>query len=404
VPPGVPPAGRLLRICVFLAFAGVAVLEPGGPVNTAGVDLPLVILLAVGVLSMTLYGSRATSTLAKAAPWLWLMLLGSLLGLAHVGLAGWALISMLRTSFIILTFFSVWHIVQTRGLRNVALAGATTALIIDLVGLVAVEYKYRASAFFPNPNYAGHFGVLIGVVLLVAHPKRWVKIMAAVAIGATIWVSASFGAIAMAGAMGAYAFARQLRRSVGVLVVGLTALIVVGGMYLFSPQPEVETKEGRWEVSGVISEDRFDRSSGSRTRIWSTALEAYADSPLGLGPNGDRYRNVYVGRNGQPVEVHSDPLGFLVERGVIGLVGLVGLVVVLWRAGTPYGLTRVVMVGIIAQGLFRETIHYRHMWLGLVIALLYDHQQARQAAGRHPTARGSPDRPSEPHPLPPASS
>ena len=75
---------------------------------------------------------------------------------------------------------------------------------------------------------------------------------------------------------------------------------------------------------------------------------------------------------GVPLEIHNDALGYLVERGVLGLIGYIGFWVVVWKASRPGGLARMLIIGSLVQGMFRETFHYRHMWLIIALAFVMD--------------------------------
>ena len=96
---------------------------------------------------------------------------------------------------------------------------------------------------------------------------------------------------------------------------------------------------------------------------------------MGVGPAGVVNRKIAL-LNGQPLQVHDDMLSFLVERGPIGLIGLIGLWVVIWRCAKPRGIARLMIVSLFVASLFRQTMHYRHMWLLLALALAYDNRRS----------------------------
>jgi hypothetical protein len=131
------------------------------------------------------------------------------------------------------------------------------------------------------------------------------------------------------------------------------------------------------EISPELTTERFDRSSGTRSVIWSGSVRAWRADPLGIGPDGTQPKNV----SGTYEPVHSDWLGFLTERGPLGLIALIGIWATIWHFAPPRGMTRVMLCSIMAAGFFRETFNYRHMWFFLALALAFETQQiSRQAS------------------------
>ncbi len=391
------PLMGLLRFSIVVAYIGTTVLEPQIGGGLALVDPLIGVLCLAGIVSMTRTGSHATAGLVRALPWMWLILLGSLLGLAHVGVAGWAVESLIQTTLALLTFFCFWHLIETFDLEDTARLGVLLALIAATVALVVTPYRWRADGLFPNPNYPGHFGVLASALLLSIGTRRmkWVALICGAVI---LWTTASFGAMAMVVVMGVITIGRAIERHTLMLTVFLIGMVVAGALLIFAPRSEVETRSEAWEVKGVISEERFEKSQGSRFERWGPAFEAFADEPWGLGPNGVANR---LEVDGRAFEVHSEPIGFLVERGILGVIGLLGFVVVVWRAAPRFGVTRLLFAACLVAGLFRETIHYRHMWMFLALAMAVDHARNRsREVADEPVTRAAPDR--YPAPVPAA--
>lgn len=380
------PFAGLMKVALVVAYIGTTVLEPKLGGNLAMVD-PLIGLFCLGgLISMTRVGSHATACLARALPWMWLILVGSLIGMAHVGVAGWAVESLVQTTLALLTFFCFWHLIETFELQDTARMGVVLALIAATLALVLTPYRWRADGYFPNPNYPGHFGVLAAGLLLSIGTTR-MKWIAVVCGAVVLWTTASFGAMAMVVVMGVVTVGRAIERHTLMLAVFLVGMVIAGALFIFAPRAEVESSSsGTWEVKGVISEERFEKSQGSRFERWGPALDAFADEPWGQGPNGIANRVIVDGKS---FEVHSDPIGFLVERGVIGMTGLIGFIVVIWRSAPRFGVTRLLFAACIVSGLFRETIHYRHMWMILALAMAVDFARARSQGSADEPADGS---------------
>jgi O-antigen ligase len=276
------------------------------------------------------------------------------------------------------------HLFVTRPrLIKPAIIGTWAGWGITIVWLVAVEGfgRVRPDAFFSHPNYPGHYLVVAGCILFAYY--RTFKVRAFV-VGATalgVFATASFGAMAMGLALVAVGLYRVVGRQVAALaiVVVSTAILIV---LLFGVSVQVEPDESTFDVNRTLNPQRFERSRDGRLQLWSEGVEAWAESPFGVGPDGVKNRRIGI-RGGEPgeggaFEIHADALGYLVERGIIGLVGYIGLWVTLWRSDTRRGIGRALITALIVAGLFRETIHYRHAWLMLAIAFSLDYLRSNE--------------------------
>ena len=76
-------------------------------------------------------------------------------------------------------------------------------------------------------------------------------------------------------------------------------------------------------------------------------------------------------------ELHSEPLAFLVERGVIGFFGLLLMWFAMVRLCPPGTQARAMVLAYIFGSFFRETSHYRHFWVFLALALVRAEQVRR---------------------------
>ena len=121
----------------MVSYAGIVVLRPSLPHNTAFVD-PLLAVVSFGaLLSMGRQGSPATVAAVKALPWIWLIIVGSLVGLATVGLAFWGVSDLLVSLFAFLTFFAFWHLVYLHHMERYAVWGTAVGLAVTTFTVVS---------------------------------------------------------------------------------------------------------------------------------------------------------------------------------------------------------------------------------------------------------------------------
>ncbi len=330
--------GFVLRAAVVASYAGIVVLRPALPHNTAFVD-PLLAAMCFGaLLSMSRHGSPATAGGVKSLPWIWLIIVGSFLGMAGVGMAFWGVSDLAVSLFAILTFFAFWHLVYVHHMERSAIWGTAIGLGVTVL-TVTTDGRLRNQGLFAQPNYPAHYSVLATVVLVYACRRWWAKALAILALVIVVKETGSFGSLAMIGAILAVLGWRMLAKGSAVLAV---MLIVAFGVGLFVVSNFVTTGASGINtqvpnISGTgISQSRFTRSQGERFTLWSQDINDWLEHPLGVGPAGVVNRKIAL-LNGGPLQVHDDALSFLVERGPIGLIGLIGLWVVIWRSGRPGG-------------------------------------------------------------------
>ena len=75
---------------------------------------------------------------------------------------------------------------------------------------------------------------------------------------------------------------------------------------------------------------RIERSADTREAIWAKGMESFREHPLGIGPaRFHKQIDSGISDNGR-IELHSDFVASLVERGLIGLLGYFMLIA--WMA------------------------------------------------------------------------
>jgi hypothetical protein len=364
--------GVLVKASIVLCYVGVVVLRPSFPHNTAFVDPLLAVVSFIALLSMSRVGSPATKAAVKELPWIWVILLGSLLGLAGVGMAIWGVTDLAVSAFAFVTFFALWHLIYIERLERYAVWGTAIGLVITLV-TISRGGAYRAWGLFAQPNYPAHYAVMACVVLVYASKHKVSKVLAIVAMVIIINRTGSFGSIAMTFAVLGVLAWRSMARHTAMLIIGM--LVLLGGaIFYFSPASNnVSTKS--FNFSSSLNSTRFDKSQSGRFQIWSDAFTAWREEPLGVGPAGVLNRNISI-YAGTPLEVHDDALSFLVERGPIGLIGFIGFWFVLFRLSKKGGMARLLIIAVLVAGIFRETMHYRHMWLLLALCFVFDQRRS----------------------------
>ncbi|HEX5510544.1 MAG TPA: O-antigen ligase family protein [Actinomycetales bacterium] len=360
---------------IALSMVGVTFLEPRLGPNGAFVDAALLLLVALGLRVMAVGGAPpAVQTWRATWPWLFVIAIGTALSLYSSGVTGWALIDIAQSVYSVAVFFGCYALIwrRRRLLPIFAIAIAVGILVTTVSLVLTLEPGVRPSGAFYHPNYAGHYLVVAAVVCWWASPWRLLKVAAVAVAGLGVYLTGSFGALIMAGAFVAYILLRAARQRPWVLA--FTGAVVLTLVAIVTPST-ITAQLRQFTVSDTITSTRFERSEGGRLGVWEESLSTVPDHPLGVGPDGLHNRQMITFAR----EPHNLYVAFLAERGVIGLVGLIGLGVALWRQVPAGGLSRPLIVTLAVGNVFRETFHYRHMWLLLAVAVVIDLSRRERA-------------------------
>jgi hypothetical protein len=310
---------------------------------------------------------------------------GALIGALDVGLTHWVVYDLIRDigAAAALAVLQVFDLAPAGWFRVPARALAA------IVGLVAIQLVFlgqetlRAKATFPNPNVAGHFMATCFMALLVLPVSRWIRIAGLSAAGIGVVATGSFGAIlqlAVGLAVVAFGAARRIRPATRQLLA--FAVIATIGFLGVAAASGVQFLPERGESTGYNA-NHLERTTTGRLDLWGAAIDQVIDRPWGIGPGSSR--NLQVLREGDASkETHSEPLAFLSERGALGLVGLVALWATLWRFAVPRGVGRAMILSLVVASLFRETSHYRHLWILLALVVTYERTVAVARTRRNP--------------------
>jgi len=377
-----------VRLLLFAAAASSALLTPRLPLSLAVCDFFLAIVLLLGLLDLR-RRPVPRRLLSSAAPWLYLILLGSVIGLLGVGLPGWAAVDLAKNAGAFLTLFAAWSLMSSRGrlvaLRSGLVVGASWTAFAILTSGAA-----RPAANFYHPNYAAHYLAATIMVVAIAPYRAWIRWAAIAVFVLAIVRTASFGGLGMAligtglltMSKSSSRRGRRGRLTHRLLVLsaatGAVALILAFGTESLEPV--------------ALTGARFDRSATTRADLYADVVGLVGAHPFGVGPTGILERRLVI-REGVPWESHSDPLGYLVERGPVGLVGLLGFLVLVYRRAGRGSTARPILLVFCLAGVLRETLNFRHLWLVLALAFVTDElsrvSQPRARPRRVPNRQGS---------------
>jgi hypothetical protein len=301
-----------------------------------------------------------------------LIVVGSLIGSLYSGLRSWTINAFIRDVAAILTFLCAIDILRRGGERAVRLCYGAVGIAIVLGALQLATSsgdELRASGTFPNPNVAGNL-LAIGLICWSGAPFRWsvklpvigvaiVGVLSAGSFGSMIQLGIGFGYLAVKH----IDQAKELIRGRRLLTLVPIILVVLFGYFAYT-QTRGQAAGGK-PATGFNSA-RFDRSGGLRFSMWQEAVERLPETPWGAGPGSVRGLTL----NSQGPDISNEALQYLVERGVIGLFGLLLLWYALLRLSPAGSAARAIVLAYIFGEIFRETLHYRHLWIFLAIALV----------------------------------
>ncbi len=392
-------------IAVGAAIAGLPLLLPKGPGNSAPADL----LIGGAVLVVLVWAAsvRARVRLPYVTPVAVFMIAGAIGGLAG-GQASHAVTALGQDLFMLAWCAAIVTLARTpETLGSILSVWAWSAIVwaTILVGAVATGQRAlaglgahgggRARLMFDHPNLAGsYFAVSLFVVLLAGRPRRKAARGGAVLLlFAAIVLTGSNAAllgIAVGGLISiAVASARRVDFVAGVAILIVLVTAAGAGWIVLSRAGvtnSVDQSQNRFLRYSVA---RSDRSLNARHDLFKEELDLFRPRALtGIGPASTR-DDLSADPTTKAKEAHSDYLAALVERGPLGavaLVALIGAVAIRLVGIAPaalkpryasvaggtaalVGATVVVAVG----ALTHEVLHYRHAWalFGILAAIHY---------------------------------
>ncbi len=316
----------------------------------------------------------------KLAVPIMLIILGSLIGALYSGLKSFTINTLFRDLAAVLTFLCAVDILRRGGERAVRLCYGAVGIAIVLGSLqlaTSSGNELRASGTFPNPNVAGNL-LALGLICWTGAPFRTsVKLPV-------------FG-VAILGVLSAGSFGSMIQLGIGLGYLGIThmdqakelvrgrrlggmlavVLIALAGYYAYS---QLRSPPSGGQPQTGFNSARFNRSGGVRFELWQEAIDRLPETPWGAGPGSVRA----LGLNSQGPDISNEALQYVVERGVIGLFGLLLLWYALLKMSPAGSAARAIVLAYMFGEIFRETLHYRHLWIFLAIALVSAEQERRR--------------------------
>jgi O-antigen ligase len=393
-------------VTAFLLAATVVflpLLKPPGPQNTAPVDVLAMGYVGLGLI--TLARSRGRLHLPAAVP-VGLILVAGLIASAGSVNPRLGLLNVLVDTYLFVLFLVAANDLRDnpRLLRVILvvwtiaslcwaslLIGTINHVLPDgLASLLGQEEVKRAAAAAKNPNMAASYLVTsFFVVLSSPWPRsRPMRVLGAAWVIYAVHLTGSVaGLCALAAGLAYLAACAWMRRSgstqaqagavsgATMLTVALVAAVVVTLNGL--PRVGISDVEAmavtQQQGAFKYSLGRLDQSVEARLRLWTNGWKAAGPQVVvGIGPGEARELELdgYRLRN----SLHSDYVGFLIERGVLALIAYLALCCLLlgWGArlairGTALGRGGWTLGGAVPANLVlggsHDTFHFRHMWL-----------------------------------------
>jgi O-antigen ligase len=430
-------------VTTFALAAAVALLPlmvPRGPGNTSPADLFAGVFLLLALLALAQRGRRLRVPAPGAIV---LILVGSVVALALSSQPSVGLLTLLVDIYLLLLFIAITnHLSGERAerlLRLILLIWTVAALVWAAVLLagyfhllpkgvehllqIRADSRRGAGVSRNNPNLAGSYMVTSFFVLL-ASPWPRARLLRLLAAGWLLWamfVTGSLGGLlgltagCVAWALGIYLrggrTVQQVQGLAGLALLlgalGVTGLVVRTGLPRLS-LADVSTVSQQAK-SGALSNSvgRADKSFAGRIVLWSEAvIKTGPQVIVGVGP-GEAKSELQISngslnrRTGTLTthSMHSDYLGFLIERGILGAVGLLLLYAVLarrvWRVlvvgrrrGIGVAALGIAVVANAADSFFHETFHFRHAIV--LFGLLWVAAELQAPTPEHAAAHATP--------------
>jgi O-antigen ligase len=252
---------------------------------------------------------------------------------------------------------------------------AVLALFVAFPGSELLVRGPRAQGLFKDPNVFGPFLVPLALILLeeTAFPRLFrlrpavkLVLLSVLVVGILFsfsraaWLNLAVGAFVLLSVL-------ALRRGAGRRLLAVLAGIVAAGAVLFTVLAVTSS-------FGFLQERaRFQAYDTERFGAQLSGVDLALQYPLGIGPG--QFERV------SPLSAHSTYVRALTEEGVLGLAVVLALLLLTLGFALRgaldgrevYGIGSAALLGawcgLIANSVFVDTLHWRHLWL--VAALIW---------------------------------
>lgn len=406
-------SGRGALRLAAVAVALLPLLRPGGPANTAPVDLIEGLTIAATLLWAGARGHRFR--LALGIP-MALFMAGGALGAIRGPVPGSGAIALTQDALLVVWAWAVINVARTpgrlRALLHVWAYAAVAWALLLFAGLgagipaltgIASRNGTRTALTLIDPNVAASYWfVSIMIVWAVQRPRRRLHRLAAYALLTCALVStgSSSGLVSLAVGVALAALLGIGRRVGGAPAVTVAAAVALAALVTFQAVDFRHLQErasaSRWSFvrNGI---GRGEQSVGQRSTLLGESVTLLdTGGPLGQGPVSTKPR---LAAESAPFvkEAHDDYFAALTERGALGALGLFLLLGSLGLraaiAGGARGRDGVLarpnaivgaLAGTLVAAALLEVLHVRHVWtlFALVAAL---HVWGREWRARDPS-------------------
>jgi O-antigen ligase len=389
---GIPENGTQTTRGPLLAVAAMLILLPfvmlQGPVHTTAFDAFNAFFIVFYWLRFSVRPSPVTFPMLLP---MWLILLGSCVGLYSADDPGRSLVFLGKEMYLYIWFLTAVHFL-TYHCRAATVASMWVGIATTLALLMALDShthvfgghiggQLRGAGTFENPNMCGNYldmsFFLAWSLAAAGRPRFYIAMPVLVA---AVLATASNGALLSLTVGCTVAFSMTVgRRSLLLaggagLVVAAIGLAIVGAAHKRLERSSLELmSRGRRSIGGAALE-----GAGERFPLWLDAADSVQRVPTGVGPGNFNREGGRI--SGDTHGAHNDYVGMLAERGPLGLIGwcalLVSAAAVLRRlraarAGGSGELGIEALFGALAavslHSMTMESFHFRHLWMFLVL-------------------------------------
>lgn len=372
----------LLIFFVFLTFS-IVKFEP------APFDILIIIAIFLGIvlhrLNLKLWFSFSFINLLIA-----LFIIGNLISLFFVTNLGRATFYISATIYLILFFYFVAsYIISWRQLSIIWIGYLGAGIAAVILGWLAyfnlvpfsnfMMYDLRLMVLFKDPNVFGPFFVplITGILAAIFYPDIWkikkkFKILLLLIFMLSVIFSGSRGAwlnlvVAILTFLSLYFTHLQvaLKKKIGIIFFIFLISFICIGFSIFFGNEYLERRAGLQTYDEMRFKKQLEALDVSLKSIW------------GIGPG---HSEIILG-----FATHNTYLRVLLENGWFSFLVFISLIIfLLWKC-FEYSLifssqkAIIFMVlfaslsGILVNGLFIDTLHWRHFWvlLGMIVGLIY---------------------------------